>query len=117
MTIQEIPRDPVLADRNPRFLYFLAFILRVGLGLSLLNHGLLGYVFQSQMGGGVGANPYTQMYAQVLGIIPGTEALHQALPYAQIAVGLALILGFMTTPAAVAAATLILFTPLMQTIS
>jgi hypothetical protein len=113
----EIPRNASPAERNPRFLYFLAFVLRVGLGLSLLNLGLLGYVFQSQMGGGVGANPYTQMYSQVLGIVPGTEAFHQVRPYAQIAIGLALILGFMTTPAAAAAAVLILLTPLMQTIS
>jgi uncharacterized membrane protein YphA (DoxX/SURF4 family) len=117
MTSQNIPRDLFPADRSPRFLYFLAFILRVGLGLSLLNHGLLGYIFQSQMGGGVGGNPYTQAYAQMLNIGPGTEPFHQVLPYAQIAVGMALILGFMTTPAAVAAGIVILLTPLMQTIA
>ena len=97
-------------ELNPRFHYFVAFFLRVGLGLSLLNAGLMGYVL-SRNGGGM--NPFTQS----MSVIPGTEPLFDLVPYLQIVVGLALILGFFTTVAAAAAGMLTLLHPLAQTVA
>src|SRR4051794_19471838 len=111
------PHEMAWTERDPRYRYFLALFLRTGLGLHFLNVGLFGFLILSQMGGLGGATPYGQNYAQVLGVPSGMEALYQILPFIQIAVGLALILGFMTTPAAVVAAALVLLHPVMQTFS
>lgn len=117
MTSTDSTRNPALSDRDPRYQYFLAFLLRAGLGLHFLNHGLLGFLVLSQMGGFTGGTPYGQTYAQAMGVPTGMEAIYQVLPFVEIAVGFALILGFMTTPAALAAGILVLLSPVMQTFS
>jgi hypothetical protein len=70
-------------------------LLRVGLGMHLLNLGLSSYVLRS----GALANSNVQL-----------------LPYLQVALGVALILGVFTTAAAVGAGFLVLLQPLAQTL-
>lgn len=70
-------------------------LLRVGLGMHLLNLGLSSYVLRS----GALANSQVQL-----------------LPYLQVALGVALILGVFTTAAAVGAGFLVLLQPLAQTL-
>ena len=97
-----------LGSLDARVFYFLALFLRVGLGLGLLNSGLVGFHIQ-QAGGG---SPFLQMF----GAIPGGDPIFQFIPYLQMIVGLALVLGFFTTVAAVAAAVLSLIQPFSQTV-
>jgi uncharacterized membrane protein YphA (DoxX/SURF4 family) len=87
-----------------------ALLLRFGIGISLLNIGLMGYMNVRVPGGGVG------MAVPSAGFT-GLDPLMAAIPYLAIGLGLALILGFLTTPTSVAAGFFGLLTPLMTTVS
>ncbi len=103
------PRGTLGSDPGPSVRRWVALLLRLGIGLSLLNTGLAGYIGAAR--GGPGMN------AGMPGIAPpGMEALFSALPYVTIALGLALILGFLTTASAVASGFYSLMTPLFMTI-
>jgi uncharacterized membrane protein YphA (DoxX/SURF4 family) len=98
------PADPYAP--SPRLRSLIALVLRLGLGLQVFNAGLIGYVQQGAPGGPgrFGMNSLVR-----LGIYPGSEPVAQFVPYVQIVVGLALMVGFLTAVAAVAAAFLALF--------
>ena len=98
-------RDPGRAIRC-----WVALFLRIGIGLSLLSSGLAGYFSQQGRvfgGGGV--------WGQGL-LTAGLEPFFAALPYLAIGIGLALILGFLTTASAIAAAFFSLLTPILTII-
>jgi uncharacterized membrane protein YphA (DoxX/SURF4 family) len=96
---------------GPRVRSLIALILRLGLGLQVLNAGLTGYLHMTMpMGPGrFGNSSFIR-----LGVYPGSEGIYQFVPYAQIVVGLALMLGFLTAAAAAAAGAVILFPSLAQ---
>ena len=73
---------------------WVTFLLRLGIGLSLLSTGLSGY-FGLRMSGGVawGRAPSYSML----------DPFMSGLPYLAIALGLALVLGFLTTASAIGA--------------
>jgi hypothetical protein len=76
---------------------WVALLLRLGLGLSLLSTGLSGY-FGLRAGGGMAGGPW--------GGGPSLSMLDpfmSGLPYLAIGLGLALILGFLTTASAIGA--------------
>jgi uncharacterized membrane protein YphA (DoxX/SURF4 family) len=87
-----------------------ALLLRFGIGISLLNIGLMGYMNVRVPGAGMGLSIPG-------GGFPGLDPLMSAIPYLAIGLGLALILGFLTTPTSVAAAFFGLLTPLMTTVA
>jgi uncharacterized membrane protein YphA (DoxX/SURF4 family) len=92
-------------DPGPQIRHLIVFLLRAGLGMSLLNAGLFGYLGRGR--GGVA----------VLGGLPipaPSEPVSELLPIAQIALGLALIFGLFTTVAALAAGLLFLLAPAVQ---
>ncbi len=77
---------------SPKLLSLIALILRLSLGLSLLSQGLMGYFAPTRGAGSPLLNlPFT---------------VQQIVPVAQISIGLALCLGFLTVVAALAAAAL-----------
>lgn len=93
----------------------ITLLLRLGLGLPMLNTGVGTYLAIQGSGGmfpGSGSrNPY---WFQDTGVFPGAEGVLTVLPYVQIVVGLALVLGFLTTLAAFLAGVLSLTLPLSQ---
>jgi uncharacterized membrane protein YphA (DoxX/SURF4 family) len=89
---------------------WVAGFLRVGIGVRLLSAGLIEYFGQR--------NPMRGGNAWGQGIVSGgLDPLVSALPYFAIGLGLALILGFMTTVAAIGSAFFSLLTPLLTTIA
>lgn len=87
-------------------------LLRLGLGTSLLNGGLLGYMTARRGVGATAGLAWTTLLgpAAVAGVLE-----HDLLvPFVQIAIGLALILGFFTVITAVVAGLLILSGPIFQ---
>src|SRR4051794_39537919 len=99
--------DPSAAVRvpfgepRPWVRHMVAVLLRMGLGVSLLNGGLLGYMVARQGGASSSGLAWTTLLgpAAVAGVLE-----HDLLvPFAQIAIGLALILGFFTAISAVLA--------------
>src|SRR3954464_7517133 len=82
------------AEPRPWVRRMVALILRVGLGVCLLNGGLLGYL-TAQRGG---ASASGLVWSTLLGPSSVASVLEHDLlvPYVQIALGLALILGFFT---------------------
>jgi uncharacterized membrane protein YphA (DoxX/SURF4 family) len=86
--------DPPLTP-GPRTRSLIALVLRLGLGIHLLNVGLTGFLFLTMQGGGPPGRA---------GVYPGTEGSLMYLPYLQIVIGLALVLGFLTNVAAALAA-------------
>ncbi len=94
-------------DPGPGIRILVAMLLRFGIGLSLLNTGLAGYMnVRVGPGGMMGGVSFS-----------GLDPLISAIPYLAIGLGLALILGFLTTPSAVAAGFFGLLTPLMMTVT
>ena len=110
-TLQTEPSPRGLLGPNPdpgrMIRCWSAFLLRVGIGLSLLGSGLASY-FGMQAGrsgvmlGGMGAS--TSML----------DPFMSGLPYLAIGLGLALILGFLTTVAAIGAGFFSLIAPVMM---
>jgi uncharacterized membrane protein YphA (DoxX/SURF4 family) len=97
--------DPGLSIR-----VLVALLLRFGIGLSLLNTGLMGYMNVRLPGGGGGLAVPSAGFT-------GLDPLMSAIPYLAIGLGLALILGFLMTPTSVAAGFFGLLTPLMTTVA
>ena len=89
-TAQPAATDPLTP--GPRTRSLIALVLRLGLGIHLLNVGLTGFLFLTMQGGG---GPPGRS-----GVYPGTEGALMYLPYLQIVIGLALVLGFLTNVAA-----------------
>jgi hypothetical protein len=87
-----------------------ALLLRFGIGISLLNTGLMGYMNVRVPGGGTALAIPSASFT-------GLDPLMSAIPYLAIGLGLALILGFLTTPTSVAAGFFGLLTPLMTTVA
>ncbi len=96
--------DPGRAIRR-----WVAFLLRMGVGLSLLGSGLVGY-FGAQ-NGMVGARPWLQSPSASM-----LEPFLLGLPYVAIGLGLALILGFLTKVASIAAGFFSLLVPIFAII-
>ncbi len=97
--------DPGLPIRR-----WVAMVLRLGIGLSLLSIGLSGYfAIQGPMGG--------PNFRFTNSNFPAIAPLVSALPYLTIGLGLALILGFLTTASSIASACLVLLIPLLLAIS
>jgi uncharacterized membrane protein YphA (DoxX/SURF4 family) len=89
---------------------WVTLLLRLGIGLSLLSTGLTGY-FGMHTGGGMGSGLWG----------PGTslsmlDPFMSGLPYLAIGLGLALILGFLTTAAAIGAGFFSLIIPIFAII-
>ena len=96
---------------SPFLRAFLALVLRVGLGLGLLNMGLFGYMIQK-----TGRIP---RFAPGARMPPSWAPLmyHQSLPQLQIVLGVAILLGFLTIYASVLTALVQLIEPLLQLIT
>jgi uncharacterized membrane protein YphA (DoxX/SURF4 family) len=105
------PPTPILVshDPGPRVRALVALVLRVGLGLTLLKRGVVDHLSLN----GATSPGFLPTRAP---ISIDLELSFHYLAYAEMALGLALILGFFTTVAAVLAAFLQLGTPLLQTI-
>jgi hypothetical protein len=109
-------RDESVSDRDvtprPWVRRMVAVLLRIGLGVSLLNGGLIGYL--SARHGGTPASRLA--WTTMLGPAAVASALENDLlvPFVQIAIGLALILGFFTVASAVVAGFLIVSGPIFQ---
>ena len=86
---------------------WVALFLRFGIGLSLLNLGLSGYFGMGSSG--PGGNPFGG--GNGFGVF---DSLFSGLPYLAIALGLALILGFLTMPTAIITSFFSLLVPLFQ---
>jgi hypothetical protein len=90
--------------------------LRIGLGVSLLNGGLIGYLrAEREMGGSAFSLAWTTLLgpAAVAGLLENDLLV----PIFQIALGLALVLGFFTQVCTVLAGFLILSGPIFQVIA
>ncbi len=83
------------SETDPRIRVFVIVFLRVALGISILNNGVLEYMTLKMTGGPGGPNG--------------------VLPYIEIMLGLALIFGLFTTSATVGAALFLLLKPLVMT--
>jgi hypothetical protein len=89
---------------------WVAGFLRVGIGMGMLSTGLIEYYGQR--------NPMRGGFGWGQGIASGgLDPLVSALPYFAIGLGLALILGFMTTVAAIGSAFFSLLTPLFASVA
>src|SRR3954453_22999699 len=116
------PHSPTQSESSPAFDDFtgprpwvrrvVALILRVGLGVCLLNGGLLGYL-TAQRGG---ASASGLVWSPLLGPSSVASVLEHDLlvPFVQIALGLALILGFFTVASAVLSGFLVISGPIFQ---
>src|SRR5438874_1241336 len=106
------PSLPELAPGpGPWVRCMIAVMLRIGLGVSLMNGGLLGYL-RAERGGPGGA--YNLAWTTLLGPAAVATVLENDLlvPVVQIALGLALILGFFTVVSSVLAGFLIISGPI-----
>src|SRR5258708_3349396 len=95
------PSPDRVPEPRPWVRSMVAIMLRVGLGVNLLNGGLLGYLTARRGGSTASGLAWSTLLgpAAVAGVLE-----HDLLvPIVQIAVGLALILGFFTVTAAVVA--------------
>jgi hypothetical protein len=108
------PSPAPFARPGPTPWGFIAFLFRGTLGLGLLNAGLFSY--QALKVGAapwnvLGRNPYMRMTTY-----GGAAMYYHSLPYVQIVLGLALVLGFMTTYAAVGTGLVLLFDSMIQSV-
>lgn len=107
-------QDTLIPDR--RTLVLIGLFLRLGLGIAILNAGLISYLQQSGFNGG-GRGGFGSMFFG--GPQPSFGQAFEAiklLPYVEIAVGVALILGFFTGWAVLLAMAIQIFVPLVQTV-
>jgi hypothetical protein len=88
-----------------------ALLLRMGLGVSLLNGGLLGFL-SARRGGAASGLAWSTMLGPAA--VAGALQNDLLVSFVQIAIGLALVLGFFTLIAAVLAGFLIVSGPLFQ---
>src|SRR6478609_643038 len=95
-----------LSEPGPRVRALVALMLRVGLGLSLLNRGMTRYMIQKRNTSN--GSPFgSTMFA------PDLSLFYHYLATAEMAIALALILGFFTAAAAVLTAMVTLLTPMV----
>ncbi|MFO0908457.1 MAG: DoxX family protein [Isosphaeraceae bacterium] len=87
---------PSLAARSS-----ISLMLRLALGVQLLNGGISNF-YIGQWIRGAGSSSGFGTYAQT-GVFPGTEVAYSVLPFVQMAIGLAVLLGFFTSVAALLA--------------
>jgi uncharacterized membrane protein YphA (DoxX/SURF4 family) len=104
-----IPSTSALPDPGLKVRALVALLLRVGLGLTLLKRGVVEYLSLS-------SSISPGMFATRMPIPIDMELYFRYLAYVEMALGLALSLGFFTTGATVLAACLQLITPLVQTV-
>src|SRR3954463_11202886 len=102
--------DPLVEPR-PWVRHTIAVLLRLGLGVSLLNGGLLGYL-TARRGGSASGLAWTTLLGPAA--VAGVLEQDLLVPFVQIAIGLALILGFFTVVTSVVAGFLILSGPIFQ---
>ena len=100
------PRGFLGPDPGRMIRCWTAFLLRVGIGLSLLGSGLVAY-FGMQAGRG-GGNLWGQGPSMMM-----LDPFLSGLPYLAIGLGLALILGFLTTAASIGAGFFSLISPVL----
>ena len=98
------PVPPSGIEPDPRTRHLIALLLRAGLGMNLLNSGLLSYLGSRSGFGALAGLP------TVMPIDPIT----QGLALIQIVIGLALVLGLFTTIAALVSGLIVLFAPMGQ---
>ena len=111
-TLPDSAREPELVP-SARIRGLVALFLRGGLGFVLLNAGLLGYVAQSKSGGtSFGSNAWMAGNSGPGGV----NVFFGAIPFLGIVLGVALILGFLTTVAAIGTFLLLLSLPCLRTI-
>jgi uncharacterized membrane protein YphA (DoxX/SURF4 family) len=102
---------------------YVAVLLRLALGMSILNAGILGFLaLHAGVTPGMFRTPYARMNMMTrpgppATGMPGVDEFSRHVCYVQIVVGVALVLGFFTTYAAVAAGLLLLIEPVWETIS
>ncbi len=92
-------------DPGPTIRCSVAMLLRMGIGLGLLNSGLSSYFGLPQAGGPGGPFPGN-------GTTGGLVPFFGAVPYIEIGLGLALVLGFLTTASSIASGFFALAAPL-----
>jgi hypothetical protein len=105
------PANERVIEPLPWVRQMIAVLLRLGLGITLLDGGLLGYVM-ARRGGQASGLGWTTLLgpAAVAGVLENDLLV----PFVQIAIGLALILGFFTVVSAILAGFLILSGPIFQ---
>jgi uncharacterized membrane protein YphA (DoxX/SURF4 family) len=102
---------------GPRTRALIVLLLRVALGLQFLNAGVIGFLSNRAMPGR-GPYPFGPGYPGAgMSLFPGGEILGEFLPTVEIVVGLALLLGFLTTVAAIVAAVLALAPSLLRLVA
>jgi uncharacterized membrane protein YphA (DoxX/SURF4 family) len=101
-----------ILEPSPHTLGLITLFLRLGLGVGLVETGLTAFLLRRM--GGARFNP--MFTGGGVGLFPPGDALQELLPFAQIAVGLALALGFFTGFAAATAAILMIVQPLLRTV-
>ncbi|WP_435009968.1 DoxX family membrane protein [Tundrisphaera lichenicola] len=101
---------PLGPDPGRGIRVLVALLLRLAIGITLLNTGLMSYL--NARGAGMGLNSGINIVG-----FNGFDPLLTAIPYLSIGLGLALILGFLTTPTAVGAGFFTLLTPLLTTVA
>jgi hypothetical protein len=109
-TTEPTPMGQIMRDPGRAIRCWIALFLRLGIGLSMLSTGLAGYFSQQGRvfgGGGIWGQ----------GVLSsGLEPFFAAIPYLAIGIGLALILGFLTTASAIASAFFSLLAPILMII-
>jgi uncharacterized membrane protein YphA (DoxX/SURF4 family) len=103
-TVESSPGGLLGPDPGRATRCWVALFLRIGVGLSLLSIGLAGYF--GQRGATMGAGAWGQNFG-----MGGLDPFFSAIPYLAIGLGLALILGFLTTASAIGAAFFSLLMP------
>jgi hypothetical protein len=105
---EPLPRGFLGPDPGRTIRIWVTLLLRLGIGFSLLSTGLAGY-YGLQAGGGMGGGPWGR--GPSLSML---DPFMSGLPYLAIGLGLALILGFLTTAAAIGAGFFSLILPLFS---
>src|ERR1700733_7296776 len=108
------PRGFLGPDPGRTIRIWVTLLLRLGIGFSLLSTGLAGY-YGLQAGGGMGGGPWGRGASLSM-----LDQFMSGLPYLAIGLGLALILGFLTTASAIGAGFFSLILPIyviIQTVS
>ena len=110
----ELDVPPWVRGPSLRVRSLVALLLRFGLGVQLLNAGVVGF-FLNQAGRPGGMTPWGSGYGQT-GVDPGALIAYGYLPYIQIVTALALLLGFLTVTAATVAALVTLAPSLFESV-
>ena len=113
MSTTEGPRSlswSTALNDSAKLLPYLAFAVRVGLGLGLLNGGLGGILSMrpNSWGGVSGRSP---------GALGGLDVLLELFPYVELALGLGLVFGIFTTITALLSCAMALTIPLVMTVA